>query len=324
MTGRRALVLATAAAVLLPALALGGWATWERTRDPVEALDRPTGELRTLHDSSYARTTTAGEERVYRELAFLTARAGTIRIALSRPPDPGGPLPMGFILGGLRTGREALDVVPDHGDNVLVAYEYPYDQDTWYENAGPGEVPAVREAVLSVPAQVAAARARLVEEPWVDPDRTSLLGYSFGALFVPAVQRLATSRGVPFRGVVLAYGGADVLRLLEANLQVGPAPVRWCLAWLAATAVRPVEPALHLPHLEGVFLIIRGRDDEKIPAASARKLTELTPEPKRVVELEAGHMRPEREELTREVVDVSQRWLAERGLIHPPRPRGGP
>lgn len=309
-----------AAVALLAALGAAlAWAAFQHLRDPVTALDREAGDVRVVRDSAYRATTSGGEERIYRDLTLATAAAGTVRIATSRPASPPThDLPLAFIVGGLRTGRAALDFVPRHGNNVLAAYEYPGGGADRFDGVGLADAPAIRRALLGVPAQIRAAGEFLRRAPDVDPERTSLLGYSLGALFVPAAQRLAAARGAPFRALVLAYGGADLARLIRANLDLRPALLRRIAARAAATAIRPLEPALHLPHLPGEFLVLHGTGDERIPEASARRLIRLTPEPREVVRLEGAHMGPGRDEVNEQVVRRSQAWLARRGYAELP------
>ncbi|NIP81920.1 MAG: hypothetical protein GWM90_22970, partial [Gemmatimonadetes bacterium] len=69
------------------------------------------------------------------------------------------------------------------------------------------------------------------------------------------------------------------------------------------------------PHLPGRFLVIRGTDDDQVPATLSARLAALTPEPKEVVTLDAGHMNPRNPELTQRVVRLSQDWLARQGIL---------
>jgi dienelactone hydrolase len=320
-------VLAIAVLGLSALLVLGYsvWSAQERARDPLAAIHRPAGEVRTLLDSTYAGLTAGGEPRVFRDLVLETAGAGTVRVTTSRPAlDPGTPLPLVFVLAGLRTGRESLAYLDQHGPNLLVGYEYPYDQRTFKEGRRVAQVPAVRQAVLDVPAQVTLVADLLRGEGSVDPGRTALLGFSLGALFVPAVQRVAAEEGRPFHAVILAYGGADISSLLHANLRVRPRALRRGLIATGATLVHPMEAAHHLPRVPGQFLLIRGEDDHQIPIAAAERMAELTPYPKEVVVLAAGHMGPRDLELTARVVTISQDWLVRTGVIEPPTAAAAP
>lgn len=315
---RAALLVVILFSVALIATVLG-WAAWQRLRDPLAVIDRDPGPVRQVAERRYEATTDAGERRTFTELTLETANAGTIRIATSRPPEPvGEALPLLVILGGIRTGREALQFVPLHGPAILVAYEYPYQREAWYERTRILQIPAIRRAILRVPAQVAAVAERLRADEEVDAARTALLGFSFGALLAPSVQRVAAARDRPFSAVVLAYGGVDIQRLIEANLDLRPAFVRSAVAWSMATALRPVEPALHLPELPGAFLVVNGAEDHQIPSASARRLARLTPEPKEVIHLTAGHMGPRNPELTACLAILSEDWLSGLGILRLP------
>lgn len=294
------------------------WAFSLRLSDPLDALRRDRGPIRVLADSAYPARTAAGEARLYRDVTIDTESAGTIRVTISRPVEPPpGPLPLVMILAGLRTGRESLGVVTAHGPNVLVGYQYPYDRETWFQNPGLSQVPAIRTSVLNVPWQVVRVTEMLRDEPDIDPARTALLGYSFGAMFLPAALRLAADEGRGFGAAILAFGGVDIEALLDANLRVRPGALRRALAWIIATLIHPMEPEHHLPHLRGRFLLIRGAADEQIPQRLSARLAELVPEPREVVTLEAGHMNPRDPVLTQRVVRLSQEWLARQGVIEP-------
>jgi dipeptidyl aminopeptidase/acylaminoacyl peptidase len=178
-------------------------------------------------------------------------------------------------------------------------------------------LPAIRRAILDVPAQVTLVADLLARDPAIDAERTALLGFSFGALFVPAIQRVASEDGRPFDAMIMAYGGADIAALLDANLRVRSGVLRRGLAATGATLVHAMEPGHHLPRIPGRFLLIRGDQDAQIPTALAVGLAELTPEPKEVVVLAAGHMGPRDPALTARVVAISQDWLVREGVIDP-------
>lgn len=313
MTSRRVrIILATA---LLPILALLAWWGWNRARDPLAVIGPEAAVVTVVHDSAYGVTTATGEARRYRDLVLRTEGGGDVRVTTSLPADPDRPLPLVLILAGLRTGRESLGVVPQHGNAILVGFEYPYDPADWKRGNPAREALRIRRAILRVPGQVVAAKRHLATSSAVDPSRSALLGYSFGALFVPATQRLAMAHDAAFDAVALAYAGVDLGALIHANLDIEPRWVGALLARTGAAAVHAMEPARHLPELRGRFLVIRGVHDTQIPAPLSARLAALTPEPKDVITLEAGHMGPDAPEVTEQVVRITQAWLEQVGIV---------
>ena len=311
--------------LIVLALALAGplwvmaWSVWERTRDPLAAIRRPLGHLDAAHDSTYTVFTASGESRRYVDVVLRTRNGESIVCTLSLPSNfvPGSEkLPVVLILGGLSSGRMSLKYVHAHGRNALVGYQYPYTQKVWYENAGPREIPRIRRAVHAVPAQCAALVEWIQQQPWADAGRVQLLGYSFGALFTPAALRVMQADSLAIATATIAFGGAGLEAIGAQNID-GPPGVRQLAVWLAGSALRPIEPELHLPHLRGEFLLISGNRDAMIPLRCAQRLQELTPDPKTIVNLDVEHLDPRRPELMQLVVQINREWLLERGAVNP-------
>jgi len=301
--------------LLLPIVAISIWAIWEHLRDPLAALDHGNPEISVVRDSIYTVEAKSGI-RIYHDIVLFAGDLDSIRFTLSLPAGKTGlRFPVIMVIGGLEIGRTSLRYVGHHGDNVLIAYEYPYGPEYWYEGTPLTEIPAIRSAVRSVPAQLEAVVRWARMQPWADTGRISTFSYSFGAMFVPAFYRLAASRGSTMGPATLMYGGVDIEALLLHNLQIESDIVRGIFAWLAATAIRPVEPALHLPHLHSELLIINGTRDRLIPEECWRSLQELAPEPKTIVNLETGHMHPGATELIDRLVETGRQWLLEREAI---------
>lgn len=295
---------------------VGIWAAWERNRDPVAALNIHPGKTTVLRDSSY-RTEIIAQPRLYREVLIKTENLGKIQAYVSLPDAMDEQIPVIVILGGLNIGIRNFELIENPGHNAVIIYQYPYSPEYWYDGAAVREIPVIRKSVLSVPAQVLVLIQWAGQQSWAKEQPVAVLGYSFGALFLPAVYHLARENGQILGPGVIAYAGADIYDLLKTNLRKLTQPFKSMFAWIAATAIYPVEPALHLPHMDNEFLIINGTRDHQISEYSWRKLHELVPEPKTVVILDEGHMHPRKPELTMKLVDISGRWLLERSLINP-------
>lgn len=294
------------------------WYRHARDRDPMPLLDRGPVMFRVERAIPQEVKTQSGEARVFHAVTLDGGLAGRVRFTVSLPREPQGKrLATIVILGGLEIGQASLGYVPTHGNNALVAYQYPERDTPWDTGSRVGKIPEIRRAVLEVPAQVEVLLAWVAIQPWADVNRMSLMGYSFGAIFLPSVQRLAQAHDRLLGPAILAYGGAEISELLMANLDLHPRWLRRLLAEAAAVAIRPVEPALHLPHLHGRFLLINGKRDTQITPASTLRMQELTPEPKTIVWLDAGHMNPGDPLLLAEIIRLSREWMIQRNAMDP-------
>jgi pimeloyl-ACP methyl ester carboxylesterase len=310
---------------LLTVLAVAGLAAlrWSAVRAPIDA---PLRSLQLAQAETFSMDTPGGP-RQYTDLLLVREeareRSDTLHATLSLPADWAGErLPVLLLLGGAGAGRQSLRYVEQHGANAILAYEYPYDAERvphrqWYRGAALAQVPAIRRSVLAVPAQVRDLTAWIGTQTWADAPRTALLGFSFGALFAPSVQQLLQRDGLRPAATVLAYGGADLGRMLRANLGRVPAWSRAPLAWTIETLIRPVEPTRHLAGLEGRFLAINGLHDEQIPAECVQRLHAGLPPHAEIRLLDAGHLHPRRPELTREVAALAREWLLQADIANP-------
>lgn len=293
------------------------YSLWERNRDPLAAINFPADSVR-AKVTRLAAAEFSEQDRTYRHIILTSGNLGSVEAYLSLPADSANrPLPVILILGGLEIGLKNFRMIDHPGRNAIVIYRYPYSPHYWYDGTAISQLPVIRSAVLRVPAQVVTLAGWLGEQVWADKNRVTILGYSFGALFIPAVYRLAGEWHVPLRPGVMAYGGAGLFDLFKTNLKKVNQPWKSALSWLAATAIYPAEPALHLPHLQNEFLIINGNQDHQIPKSSWTKLHQLTPQPKTIILLDEGHMHPRKPELTKKLVDISRGWLLDRGVINP-------
>ncbi len=295
------------------ALAIAVAVVWQLARDPFAALPRVESEAR---PQTVGRERTDGREWRRVQLELEGHRHVELQISLPDPLPP-QPLPVVFVLGGLNTGAQSVRHLPDAGGNVLVGYDWPVPRRVPRDMTALRVLPETLRRLLRVPGEVAVALRWIAGQPWADRDRVTLVGLSLGALAAPAAQRVAAAEGVAINWTVLGYGGAPLGVLLAHHPRLRSGWFRPLLHAGAALLLRPLEPAHHLPHLEGMFFVLGATEDTLIPEHAARRFAALTPEPKTVDWIEGTHVGVggDQDALLARVIDRTVRWLREQDAV---------
>ncbi len=241
----------------------------------------------------------------------------------SRPADRTGPLPAMVLLGGIRTGRDAMRIIasrPAIGRiGAFLTMDYPYDGPRSFRGLEMIPwVPRVRESLLDGVEATRLALDFLEEQEGVDGDRMVLLGGSLGAFYVVDAGALD-----PRPAAIISFmGGGGLTSLLESNLRAGghvssrllSVPMAAYLGLL----VRPLEPA-RLAHLMAApYLQVSATDDERIPRENALLLFEAASEPRRIHWMESAHVLPHRDEIIEEMIGIGLEELRRLGLLEGP------
>jgi dienelactone hydrolase len=230
-----------------------------------------------------------------------------VNLRVLRPAGATGRLPLMVLLGGHRTGRDAVKLLGAPGPVVVAALDYPYD--------GPerprglrqslATIPAARRALLDTPPAVWLALDWLTAQPWVDPARVELIGVSLGVPFAAVAGALDPR----FRRVWLIHGGAGNREWIEHNLRakVESDSLRSLAAGLAwRVAHGPTLDAEHwTPRIAPRPVVIIGaREDRRLPVALVERLYAAAGEPKELIWMEGGHVdrRPEAVQLLLDTV----------------------
>lgn len=223
------------------------------------------------------------------ELRLVNSQGKELEYFIREPRNVRRPLPAVFILVGLETGRESLDLIDDRDDLLLVSMNYPRREELALSGLGLVLAPYVlrRMAFDSLEGGVLALDY-LSRRTDVDQERIILLGVSFGSPLIVALG----ARDPRADAVVLIYGGGDLGGLARTNLREKP---WWVPGWIIGPAVRTFlgefEP---LAHVEKVapryFLMVSSRQDEMFPPASALALYGRARDPKKLIWYETGHM----------------------------------
>lgn len=289
---------------------------WERTRSPIDALNEVDLNPVIIKNQFSLDSTLAGK-RLYADIELLSQQTDTIRALISFPMDyESRQLPVVTLLGGHRIARQNYTFISEPGDNIIVIFIYPYQVEQWEQGHILTEIPRVRRAILKTPGQIVELENWLNHQSWTDTNKVALLGYSFGALFLPATKVVAQCNSIKTGPCILAYGGADFELLLYKNLKIKPGWLKSITAWLGSTMIYTVDPIHYASEMAGDIYLINGSRDKQIPKASWQLLHNLIKNPAKIDILDEGHMHPRKPELTQKLVALSRSWLKEQGILY--------
>jgi len=230
---------------------------------------------------------------------------------------PGGDAvrrPVVLLLGGHRTGRDAVDLLGGPGPFVVAALDYPYDGPDrprgWRQSLA--TIPAARRALLDTPPAVLLALDWLLAQPWVDPASVELVGVSLGVPFAAVAGALEPR----FGRVWLIHGGAGNREWIEHNLQT-----KVKKEWLRRLTGGLVYLLAHGPTLEAEYwtphiaprpvIIIGARADRRLPSHLVERLHHAAAAPKELIWTEGGHV-DRRPEAVRRLLDTIRTRLVEK------------
>ncbi|MFQ5823368.1 MAG: alpha/beta hydrolase family protein [bacterium] len=267
------------------------------------------GHLKILHEKLIE-----SDERVQICETEIGDDKGTrIGFLLQKPVNSKKRLPAVVILGGIDIGKETLSYMDEEGSVLIVAMGYPYDlskvQSFW---SAVKEIPAIREAVFKTVAGTLLVMDYLRERTDLDTNRVTLVGYSFGAPFVPCIMSLDKR----YKAAALLYGGGDLEFLIGNYLQENFGIFSKLLGKIAAFLIRPIEPLLYIQDISpSPFVMIQGTEDPFFPAENAKKLFDKSREPKDLIWIESSHMAPWKKDLLKKIISTLRDWMIKNDLL---------
>lgn len=303
--GLRLTAIFAAAAALLA----GGWLFWLSQQDALDALPQADGRLVFEQERQIW-----SDGRIERHMIFRDARLGRVGVTISVPQAiTGNAMPVVVVLGGFREGRDNIAPFGDIGGTVLIGYDWPLSRKAFDGDALAALSPDMRSRALGMPGQVRAVLDWLDGQSWADTSRVSLVGYSLGAVIAPSVQRVLQHGGHSVGWTVLANGGAGLGAMIAGTPSLHPAWVRPLFGAAADWLLAPLEPAAHLPHLEGRFLVLSWPDGG-LPAKPVADFQALVPKDKSLVTVSETSS-PDR---LAQSIGMARDWLmAERAIPSP-------
>ena len=236
---------------------------------------------------------------IYTELT-LTASSG-LRVELTTriPATLSSPRPLVLLLGGRRTGRDAVKLITDTRGVALAAISYPYTGDPNARGmAIVTDLYSIQQAIKDTAPALMLAVDYLVTQPHVDPRRIELAGVSLGAFFV-SVPGALDSR---FRRVWLIHGSGEPSKVLGKGTEryISSAPLCYVsgklLGWM--TLSHHLAPEQWVGRISPrPVVIINARQDPSFPASSITALHNAANEPHEIIWTEGEHIMPSRTEI---------------------------
>ncbi len=230
-----------------------------------------------------------------------------------RREEESAPQPVLMILGGHRTGADAVDLFGDVGDRAIVGIDYPYDGPEKVRSVATvlEAIPQARQAFLDTVPAVSLVIDWLFSQDWVDPNRIVLIGASLGVPFAAT----AAARDERISGLMLVHGAADnrmwlevqVARRVDARLL--HYPIATVLYWLAYGPQFDTKKFVAMLSPRPV-LIVAARDDERTPPGQAEILFENARDPKRLRYTDGRHVQPNRAEIIAELLKIADEELS--------------
>lgn len=284
------------------------WLRWDAGRPLEPWFEERRGSLRSAEENG-VQVTDAQRNSVMtiQSDSGLTARARVIR-----PAIVSSALPVLIVLGGHRTGSDAVDLFGNVGQRAVVAMDYPYD--------GPEKVhgiaesmktlPLARQAFRDTPPAVSVVIDWIVEQPWANPDQLVIVGASLGVPFAT----LIAARDERISAALLVHGAADNLAWLEVQVarrndaRILHRPLAMLIHWAAygPTFDSARNIALIAPR---PVVVIGAREDERTPAEQTQALFDAALEP-RILRWTGGqHVQPNRPEVIAELLAIADEVL---------------
>jgi hypothetical protein len=229
-----------------------------------------------------------------------------------RPAAQDGPLPVLVLLGGHRTGRDAVALVGHPGDTVMIALDYPYHGTLEVRSTASffRAIGDIQQALLDTPPAASLALDWLATQDWADTRRAELVGVSFGVPFVAVAGALDPR----FRRVWFIHGGAGNRGWIEHNLR-SRVPQQW-LRPLLASLVHLLVYGNSFDTEEWVariapreVVVIGARDDERLPPHKVMNLYQAAGQPKELQWTEGGHIDPARPDIVRALLAIVRERL---------------
>ena len=239
------------------------------------------------------------EDSIFTELTLVSSSGLRVELSTRIPKTIVSPRPMVLLLGGRRTGRDAVKLITDTHDVALAAISYPYSGDRKARGMALfTDLYDIQQAIKDTTPALMLAMDYLVTLPQLNPRRIELAGVSLGAFFVSTPGALDQR----FRRVWLIHGAGEPAKVLGKGTEryLSPRPLNYIagklLGWMTLSHhLRPEDWVGRISPRP--VIIINARDDPSFPDTSIKVLHNATNEPYEIIWMQGEHIMPSRTEI---------------------------
>ncbi len=284
------------------------WLRWESSLPREDWFGERQGSIEKVDTEE----TVLDQEQLSESVRLVSDTGLKVSFRVIRNANPGDTLPVLLVLGGHRTGQDAVDLFGDVDGRAIVGMDYPYDgpEKVTGFRATAKTLPLARQAILDTVPAVSLLLDWLMKQAWVDRDRVVIVGASLGVPFAAA----AAAREPRIGGAILVHGAADNRLWLEVQVarrtksEVLHYPLSTILNWLAYGPV--FDTSRHVAMISPRPVVIVGAtEDERTPAGQTKLLFDSAGEPKRLRYTEGLHIQSNRPDIVADLLHIADEEL---------------
>jgi Serine hydrolase (FSH1) len=237
------------------------------------------------------------------DVTILSDRNDTIYGRIRRPLNDSFKYPVAFLMVGIETGREVVDMIKGFDSVIVFGLDYPYKKELDFTGwKSLTTFMALRQVGFKSVDHIGVSLDWISSLPETDTNNISIISVSFGVFTgVPAA---ATDSRVDRLVVVQAGGGLGTILTANAQrLQISGTP--WIAGIIGGVILAPFEPNKYIGRFSPrPVLLVSGESDQLFPPSSIQSLFDHAREPKEWIRYKSGHVDPSLEKLISELASI--------------------
>jgi hypothetical protein len=243
------------------------------------------------------------KEWILSDVAIFTNSYDTIIGRIRRPTDSTHKYPVAFLVVGIETGREVVDMIEGFDSVIVFSIDYPYKKELDFSGLkGITTFLALRYIGFKSIEHIGVSLDWLSLLPEADTNNISIITVSFGVFtgLPAAVSDYRVDR------LVVVQAGGDLETILAANAQRLMIPVPpWLAGIVGGRILAPFEPNKYIGSFSPrPVLLVSGETDQLFPAESIQSLYDHAREPKEWLRHRSGHVDPSMQRLISELAMI--------------------